>query len=611
MARMFPAQNETFPNEGEKIFYRFIEQAAKPDSKYMCWYTPDIKGEEPDFIVFCEDIGLVIIEVKQWVLDQITEINPYEVRLAEFKQLMKNPLKQAKDYSLALRDRLKSDGRLLAKAGQYSGKVKIPVSYGVAFPNITTHEFEESQVAKVIQTSQVFLWDDLNPDSELSQDASGKKLLDQLKKRFPPLFGFRVEHNDIEYLREILFPEVHIELPQRKSDKNLASDKQHIKLLDHHQESLARQIDAGHRIILGPSGSGKTLILIHRALFLFKYNPAVKRALFVCYNITLVNYIKRLFAGKGVPLGPDGIEVMHFFELCSKITQENIQYEKQDADYYKLVVSETLDKVSDCGLKYDLILVDEGQDFSSDMYKIITSVLNRKSNHLMIAIDDNQDIYKPDRSWKDAGIEAKGRIKNLSAVYRNTKQISRLAGTLIGLKPSAAAPKDYQDRMFDDTCTLDGPKPEVVSFKDYPDMIQEISKQIKTILEQGYIPASEIAVLYTVKYIPGVKEKILPELIEAALDKHGIISNWVSEDYRSKRAYDITTNSITISTIHSVKGMDFHQVFLVGLDLLEPNEIWSEQQLYNLAYAGMTRARYRLFIPYVTQNECISRLLAT
>jgi superfamily I DNA/RNA helicase len=54
--------------------------------------------------------------------------------------------------------------------------------------------------------------------------------------------------------------------------------------------------------------------------------------------------------------------------------------------------------------------------------------------------------------------------------------------------------------------------------------------------------------------------------------------------------FDITTSSVTISTIHSVKGMDFHWAFLIGLDLLEPSERWTADQLKNLAYVGMTRA---------------------
>jgi superfamily I DNA/RNA helicase len=72
--------------------------------------------------------------------------------------------------------------------------------------------------------------------------------------------------------------------------------------------------------------------------------------------------------------------------------------------------------------------------------------------------------------------------------------------------------------------------------------------------------------------------------------------------------FDITTSSVTISTIHSVKGMDFHCVFLSGLDLLEPSERWSAEQLKNLAYVGMTRARYQLIIPYVSGNDIIIKL---
>ena len=608
MAKMFPANNETFLNDGEKIFYRFIDAAARPDSKYMCWYIPDVKGVEPDFIIYCEDIGLLIIEVKQWALNQILEINPIEARVDGLKGMQKNPLRQARDYSISLRERLTDDGRLVSKDNLYEGKLKIPVSYGVAFPNIPRHEYEKSDVSKVIQPSAVFLWDDLNPDSEMSQDSSGRKLLNQLKERFPPLFDFKLDRNDLECLREILFPEAKIELPVRLNDKSFADERYHTKLLDNHQESLAREIDAGHRILYGPSGSGKTLVLVHRAVYLFKYNPAVKRALFVCYNITLVNYIKRLLSGKDISIGPGGIDVMHFFELCSRITGDKIEYEKQDMEYYNLVVSEALDKASDCGLKYDLILVDEGQDFSNDMFKVTSSLLNKKTNHLMIAIDENQDIYKPERSWKGAGIDASGRIKKLTAVYRNTQQISRLAGGFIGLSPSASTKKDNQERIFDDSCTIDGPKPEIMRFDDYSVMAQEIASQIDTILAQGNVPPSEIAVIYTVKNIPGSNDITIPGLIKDALENRGIISNWVSEDYRAKKAYDITTNSIAISTVHSMKGMDFHCVFLVGLDLLEPNDRWTADQLKNLAYVDMTRARYRLVMPYARENEIMRQL---
>ncbi|MBC8430401.1 MAG: ATP-binding domain-containing protein, partial [Desulfobacterales bacterium] len=63
----------------------------------------------------------------------------------------------------------------------------------------------------------------------------------------------------------------------------------------------------------------------------------------------------------------------------------------------------------------------------------------------------------------------------------------------------------------------------------------------------------------------------------------------------------------TISTIHSVKGLDYSCVFLLGLDLLDDNR-WSEDQINRLTYVAITRARYQLFIPYIHETLLIQSL---
>jgi hypothetical protein len=70
MATMIPSDIEEFGTEGEKAFFKFLQSVAKPDSHYICWYLPDISGNEPDFILYCDDVGLVIFEVKDWALAQ-------------------------------------------------------------------------------------------------------------------------------------------------------------------------------------------------------------------------------------------------------------------------------------------------------------------------------------------------------------------------------------------------------------------------------------------------------------------------------------------------------------------------------------------------------------
>jgi len=68
MATMMPSDIGEFETEGEKTFYKFLEGMGKPDTHYLCWYLPEINGNEPDFLLYCEEVGLVIFEVKDWTL---------------------------------------------------------------------------------------------------------------------------------------------------------------------------------------------------------------------------------------------------------------------------------------------------------------------------------------------------------------------------------------------------------------------------------------------------------------------------------------------------------------------------------------------------------------
>lgn len=73
-------------------------------------------------------------------------------------------------------------------------------------------------------------------------------------------------------------------------------------------------------------------------------------------------------------------------------------------------------------------------------------------------------------------------------------------------------------------------------------------------------------------------------------------------------------NKLTLMTLHSAKGLEFNQVFLVGLEegllphsrsLLSPQELAEE---IRLAYVGMTRARQQLFLSYARQRQTYGEL---
>jgi hypothetical protein len=69
MALMIPDNIEEFKTEGEGRFCRFLAAAAKPDNSFLAWYTPDLQGKEPDFILYSDSVGLIVFEVKDWVLE--------------------------------------------------------------------------------------------------------------------------------------------------------------------------------------------------------------------------------------------------------------------------------------------------------------------------------------------------------------------------------------------------------------------------------------------------------------------------------------------------------------------------------------------------------------
>jgi superfamily I DNA/RNA helicase len=62
-------------------------------------------------------------------------------------------------------------------------------------------------------------------------------------------------------------------------------------------------------------------------------------------------------------------------------------------------------------------------------------------------------------------------------------------------------------------------------------------------------------------------------------------------------------------SIHSAKGLDFDLVYLVGADRIIPTDE-TRDRLIRLLYVAITRAKYRLVIPYTEETEFIDRFMA-
>ena len=613
MVKMCPSDIEGCKKatEGEKRVFRFLMEAARPHNDFLCWYEPPIgkEGKLPDFLLFGKKLGLLVLEVKDWNLRQIVEANPatFSILISGKVQERTNPDVQAKGYVDALMDKLKETKTFLADTFPHQGKMKIPIGRMVVFPNINREEYSKDTLQYILPPERVMLEDDLDAAGAMLCDMSGKKFHDRISPAFP--FHFEgLTPSEIGKLVSKIWPERKIDLPERKGPGKTRFQTE-VQYLDEAQAKLALQLKGGHQIIKGPPGTGKSLILVHRCCHLQNYKPEVKRILFVCYNIALVSYLKRLLQEKGLGVGVNGIHICHFFELCSRILDEKIQFEGKDSEYYETWTQWALEAVQKgehpVG-KFDAILVDEGQDFDNDMLRTLIGLLKPEGD-LVIALDAYQDLYRRETSWKSLGIEAKGRTRYLKPVYRNTVELYNFTQHFTGEKPE----KNSQLNLFSYEFAFHGDPPEIITFGEYNELEDFVIEDIKTALDSGDYKRSEIAIIYDDKTYDSksfkYEYKEIPVSILEKLESGGIPAKWVSQDVRAKEMFDITTDRISLISIHSSKGLDFDMVYLLGIDHINPTEDLRDK-LQTLIYVATTRAKYRLVIPYVEESEYIRRM---
>ena len=128
MAECIPDRLSAKASRGEERTFALLKKL--PDD-YLIYYEPNIDNRHPDFIVIAPDLGVIVIEVKGWYLDDILKASDTEVITnfdnRERKEI--HPLAQARAYQWRLARRCEKNQKrslLLHQDGPHRDKFVFP-----------------------------------------------------------------------------------------------------------------------------------------------------------------------------------------------------------------------------------------------------------------------------------------------------------------------------------------------------------------------------------------------------------------------------------------------------------------------------------------------------
>lgn len=614
MAEIIPALNRHSLGRmtaGEKRVARRLRDLLEDD--YLVWYDIPIGKQRryPDFIILHPSRGLLFLEVKDWKPDTLKKISKSDVTLLTSNGLITkpHPLEQARQYTYGVIDMLARDPRLCQTSERYRGRLAMPYGWGVVFTNISRRQIERAipdDRRESLLPDHLMLYKD-----EITETADAEAFQERLWGMFNYQFGTTLSLPQIDRIRWHLFPEIRIDdcnpadlfaetdVEQPASEQTLPDI---IKIMDIQQEQLARSLGEGHRVIHGVAGSGKTLILGYRCLHLSRLTH--KPILVLCFNITLAARLRAFISSRGIGTQ---VQIYHFHDWCrEQLKTYHVDLIESPAPIWDRQVETVVQAVENDHIpraQYGALLIDEGHDFQANWLRLVVQMIDPDSNSLLLLYDDAQSIYKQEGglgfSLSSVGINARGRTTVLRLNYRNTREILHFAYDFAHryLDPKNAD-EDHIPLLEPRAAGSSGPEPVI---KRLGCLLDEARYAVACICkwhEQG-IAWRDMAVLYP--------RGAFGREVSAGLRKKGIPHLWMGSR-AFKSAYDPETDQVTILTIHSSKGLEFHRVILLGIGQLGDNAD-SEAGDARLLYVGMTRAQECLLMTTSADNLFSRRLL--
>ncbi len=131
---------------------------------YSVWHEPCVDGRKPDLVLFGPQIGLMVLEVKDWSRDAILEVDGsgrVGVRHSDGEKLETHPIVQARDAVYVVANRLEKEAPCRQNTGAHEGKLAFPWNVGAIFPNLTRNEAVELGLERGHPEGSIITGDDI------------------------------------------------------------------------------------------------------------------------------------------------------------------------------------------------------------------------------------------------------------------------------------------------------------------------------------------------------------------------------------------------------------------------------------------------------------------
>ena len=539
MATLYPSQFPKAPNSDDPEFVAYQYLKTLPDN-YTVFYSKKFKGTgswkeegEVDFVIFDGAQTLLCMEVKGGRISYDGEEDCWR---QNDKLLTPQPDQQAADGMRAILKFIDREGK------------DLNFGWVLGFPDcLMPEDFRPpSRIPK-----QVIIDQEGFTNIQLALSQAEKYYKQNYAKSGIPRVAAKSLIGRLTRSVEFI----------SKVGVRVARDSQQLIQVTEEQFRVLEDIEVNRKIaVRGFAGTGKTILATE---FAKRLAARGHRTLLLFFNRTIANTVRRSFDRESP------VDCKTFFAFAREVIgkQDPDWWGKNatrtDEEFWEVDVPiELFDLSTDKLEKYDAIIVDEGQDFRSDWYEYLESLLSQSGEgRFVVFYDEFQDLFGrwQELPWGGENIARKQLTENC----RNTRSIISYLNhhNPTEMTPFASSPQGQA------VCAR--------RTKSNDESKELFLEDVKTLLRQGVSPGQIILLLNEPK-----RESCLADLTRIESTKIESLG----------RYYDDNSSSIRFTTINVFKGLEADVVFL-----FVHNETLKEK-LSKALYVQGSRARVILYV---------------